>query len=300
MPAHPRRPIVTRFCLAGVVALLLGLFLTPATLHAQESPPSVSELRRENEQLRLRIDELESQLARSQRSIDELLKQVSDLNARVADLQRELGSGTPRPSGDAPSAPPTSAADPEPSYAPLPQSMPYTAPETMFSMVKESYDAAFGEVETPFGSADARSRYLREADAWTKSTRRSQRGQIDWIIEVRRVLSETSPVEIEYRVVDTETRLPYSDRTFVMEIPARSERRFLQERATTTHWRLRGMAIASPTINRNRQTVGFFDVRPFVGPYIEFGFDLSINSLLPAPEPSVSVEDGSPAEPSGN
>jgi len=84
--------MLARRSLHPLLALaLLVLFSIPCShAIAQDSPPSVSELRRENEQLRIRIDELETQLARSQEAISKLLEQVSELNTRVAALQEEL------------------------------------------------------------------------------------------------------------------------------------------------------------------------------------------------------------------
>lgn len=269
-----------------LLVFVIGISWVAPLTYSQESPPSVSELRRENEQLRLRIDELESQLERSQQAIEELLKQVRELNTRVAELQRALGA-QPAAAVDAQPAAPNSSDDlgqeDAPRYASLPEDNPFAAPESLFDFVRSSYHETFGQVALPFESTDARNRYLRDLDAWTKSLRRSQRAQIEWVIEVRRLLTEGSATHLEYRVVDAITRLPYSERTFVMQVPSRYERRVLQER-NATHWKIRGVVAAAPAINRNRETIGFFDVRPFVGPYVEFGFDLSVNSILNAQE----------------
>ena len=276
-----------RFSLVPLgLVLCLMLFATPV-ISAQDSPPSVSELRRENEQLRVRIDELEAQLARSQASIDQLLEQVRLLSAQVAELTKELNSRRDHTEGNTPPGGDTDAPpQPEQNFAELPASEPFAAPEAMFRAVTDSYQEVFGEVTAPFESADARSRYLRDIEAWSKSMKRSLRSQIEWTIEVRRIItSEREPLTLEYRAVDTATRLPYSDRVFTMQIPARFERRILQDR-NEKYWQLRGVAGAALIINRERESVGFFDVRPFIGPYVEFGIDLAVASIVPAPEPA--------------
>lgn len=267
-----------------LLSVVASLAAPPAV--AQDSPPSVSELRRENEQLRLRIDELEAQLVKSQEAITKLLEQVRELNGRVSDLQRELQAQTqadPAGNGSDPDALPP--ADSAQTYAPLPKDEPFAAPEALFGAVQEAYESNFGDIETPFGSADARARYLRDAEAWAKSVRRTLRSQTEWTIEVRRLISEErGPLTIEYRAVDPQTRLPYSDRLFTLELPSRFQRRVLED-SDVHFWQLRGVMGAELTINRERETIGFFDVRPFVGPYVEFGIEISVASILPAPDP---------------
>lgn len=280
------------------LALLL-LFSVPCSQAlAQDSPPSVSELRRENEQLRLRIDELEAQLTRSQEAISELLEQVNALTARVVALQEELQqrpAGTP---GDQGSPDESGAAEPAQTYATLPEAEPFAAPETMLRSVLESYAEVFGEIETPFESSDARNRYLRDVDAWSKVMRRTLRSQVEWTIEVRSLKKEDrEPMFLEYRVVDAASRLPYSDRYFTLQVPSRFERRIAQE-SDIRFWQLRGVTSASLNINRDRESVGFFDVRPFIGPFVEFGLDVALSSIVPAPEPAdqETPEDEAPSE----
>lgn len=277
------------------LALCLLLVVSPLAT-AQDSPPSASELRRENEQLRIRIDELEAQLARSQESIDQLLEQVRRLNAQVAELRAELEARR-EPASDSETPQDEAPVQPQQAYAELPESQPFAAPEAMFRAVIDSYRIAFGEVGVPFESSDARHRYLRDAEAWSKSLKRSLRSQVEWTIEVRRIISsERDPLVLEYRVVDPVSRLPYSDRVYALEVPARFERRVLQERSTA-HWQLRAVASAATTINRERESIGFFDVRPFVGPYVEFGIDLSVSSIVPAPPQQEEGSDAAPESP---
>ena len=262
----------------------------PATLHAQESPPSVSELRRENEKLRQRIDELEAQLAKSQQSINQLLEEVRTLNTRVAELQRQLETRPAQPStpdggGEAEPAPPA------PVFAELPESQPFAAPESLLLFVRQSYESNFGEITVPFDSAEERSRYIRAVESWSSGLRRTQRSQVEWLVEIRSVLSNESPMVVEYRVLDPVTRRAYSERVFAMQIPARFERR-IRESETKT-WILRGVAGLDLNINRDRETMGFFDVTPFIGPYVEFAFKLNANALIAAPAPAQQSEQSS-------
>ena len=69
-----------------------------------------------------------------------------------------------------------------------------------------------------------------------------------------------------------------------MQIPARFERRIRESEAKT--WILRGVAGLDLNINRDRETMGFFDVTPFIGPYVEFAFKLNANALIAAPAPT--------------
>jgi uncharacterized coiled-coil protein SlyX len=252
-----------------------------AHVDAQDSPRSVSELRRENEQLRIRIDELEAQLARSQEAIEQLLEQVQQLNERLGELQRQLEE---RPAASGSENPEQGQQTPAQTFAELPEEALFAAPESLLRFSQASYDENFGSVTPPFESNDARARYLRDVEAWSKALKRTQRSQVDWVVEVRRVLTDVQPLAIEYRAVNPQSRAPYSDRVFLLQIPSRYERRF-REQTDTRYWRLRGVAGVSLNINPDRETMGFFDVRPFIGPFVEFGMDISVNSLLPAPEP---------------
>ncbi len=274
----------------ALLALCLAATLGPSAL-AQDSPRSISELRRENDQLRLRIDELEAHLARSQEAIEKLLEQVTALNERVAQLQRELER---RPAGTTqdPDSPDTPAA---PVYASLPEGQIFAAPESLLRFTRESYEENFGTIEFPFESPDARARYLRDAESWLKGLKRTQRDQIEWTLEVVRTHEDRQPLTIDYRVVDPQTRTPYSERVYTLQIPTRFERRF-RESGMSGFWVLRGVAGLAPSINRDRDVVGFFDVRPFIGPYVEFGVELSVNSLLPAPDPEQPEENSEAPE----
>ncbi len=263
-----------------------------ATLRAQESPPSVSELRRENEQLRQRIDELEAQLTKSQESINQLLEQVRELNARVAELQRLLEQRPASPSGSDGADGESDSAAATPKLAELPESEPFVAPEGLLAFVRKSYAENFGGVSVPFESSEVRGRYLRDLEGWANSLRRTQRGQIEWLIEVRNVVSSESPMVVEYRVLDRATRLPYSERLFAMQVPSRFERRLREAESQT--WLLRGVAGIDVKINRERESMGFFDVTPFIGPYVEFGFNLNVNALLAAPAPEPEEPEANP------
>lgn len=273
--------------------------LSASPARAQDSPPSVSELRRENEQLRIRIDELEAQLVKSQEAIARLLEQVRELNDQIAQLRRDLQERPQTaPDGNGAAPEPTPPTDDTQAYATLPSDSPFAAPEALFAEVKESYESIFADIETPFSSSEERARYLRDVEAWSKSQRRSLRSQIEWTIQVRRMFNgDREPLTIEYRAVDPQTRLPYSDRRFTLQLPSRFERRVLDE-SETEFWQVRGIAGAAVTINRERESIGFFDVRPFVGPFVEFGIDLSLTSILPAPEPVIADPNDAASDPS--
>lgn len=264
---------------------LCGVVLLSPIVAAQDSPRSISELRRENEQLRLRIDELEAQLTRSQEAIAELLEQVRTLNEQVAQLQREL-ERRPAETGQDSASP---ASPPPPAFAELPEGEVFAAPEALLRFTRESYEANFGGIELPFESLDARNRYLRDAESWIKGLKRTQRDQIDWTIEIIRIHEDEQPLTVDYRVVDPQSRTPYSGRVYTLQIPGRFERRF-RDAGMSGFWQLRGVVGLTPNINREREDEGFFNVRPYIGPYIEFGIDLSVNSLLRATEPEQPEE----------
>lgn len=271
-----------------VLLFIAGILLSGAAsqVAGQDSPRSVSELRRENEQLRIRIDELEAQLTRSQEAIEKLLDQVQQLNERLGELQRQLDE---RPAASGSENPEQGQPTPAQTFAELPEQALFAAPESLLRFSEASYDENFGTITPPFESNDARARYLRDIEAWSKALKRTQRSQIDWVVEVRRVLTDVQPLTIEYRAVDPQSRAPYSDRVFLLQIPSRYERRF-REQSDARYWRLRGVAGISLNINPDRETMGFFDVRPFIGPFVEFGMDISVNSFLLAPEPEAESE----------
>ncbi len=203
-------------------------------LHSNAASPGVAavgerSLRRENEQARQRIDELEAQLTKSQESINQLLEQVRELTARVAEPAAVLEQRPASPSG-------SDGGDSQPKPKRPRRRSPNSlrpsrlSPRRVFSRScgsptpRTSATSACRSIHRKFADATARSGGMGEQPAPNAA------GQIEWLIEVRNVVSSESPMVVEYRVLDRETRLPYSERLFAMQVPARFERRCARSR----------------------------------------------------------------------
>lgn len=255
-----------------VVALVVATLAPLAG--AQSGSPTLNQLRRENEALRQRVDQLEAQLDRSRQTIEVLTEQIEELNGEMRRLRTRLERSG---GGEAMEEDTGEAAAEEPSFAEVDLEAPLASPESMIASLQATYAEALSG--RAFDTDGDLGRYVREVRRWARDQRRRVRGDAEWLIEVTAVLNDDpGGVEVEYRVVDQETLLPYSERLFTLELPARVSRFFLRS-ADRPLWLVRGMVRAEPRVELEREEAGFFDFPAFIGPFAEFGFELEVDAM---------------------
>jgi len=277
------RVMIVMACVAAV-----GVPVAESKAMAQPDQASPADLRRENDQLRERVAAMQAQLAERNRRIKQLEDELKALKeqskAAPASPDAAPGSTPARPTAPTgapvakpPAAPPTQA--PTGPIAPLPEEA-LASPESMFAVLAKDYDEATQSLA--LGTDDERKRFIREASKWARGVERKHRGMVEWIIEVVSATDSGGRTTVEYRVVDPDSRLPYSALTQTMVLPSRTGK-VLADRKDQKFWKLTGTFGAKPTINADRESSGFFDVPKLIGPFAEFGFDLTVTTLTPAP-----------------
>lgn len=270
-----------------VCAAALGLPVVESKAIAQPEQASPADLRRENDQLRERVAAMQAQLAERNRKIKQLEDEVKALKeqakAAPATPAATPGSAPARPTPPAgaptpkPAAPPASS--PTGPTAPLPGEA-LASPEAMFAVLAKDYDDVTKSMALE--TDDDRKRFIREASKWARGVERKHRGMVEWVIEVVSATDAGGRTTVEYRVLDPDSRLPYGTVAQTMVLPSRTGKP-LADRKDQKFWKLTGTFGAKPTINADRESSGFFDVPKLIGPFAEFGYDLTVTTLTPAP-----------------
>ncbi|MFG0330013.1 MAG: hypothetical protein ACF8PN_08960 [Phycisphaerales bacterium] len=250
--------------LFALVTLLCMLLATPDLLVAQDSnqPQPGPDPQAEIERLQARIRELEAQLADAYRTI--------------SDLRRQLGQGggtvTPNPGVD-----PT---DPDP--VALPENQPLASPSALLETVVTQYDTDFANAS--WSSEVDRRVHFRNLRAWSAQLNRKHRGRFEWIAEMQgfEALSEggaTATVVVR----DPQTGARWSEPVMI-EVPRRFVDR-LEEIEVGEYVELKGVIRLDLKLNADRETPGAFDVPPLVAPFVEFVYELDLQSVAEVDAP---------------
>lgn len=269
-----------------VSTVCAGLLVAPAAItgvaHAQPEA-STNDLRRENDQLRERIAQLQAQLAERNKKIKELEDKVKELEK--GGTPATTPAPTPAKTPDATTPPDTST--PSGPTATPPED-PLAAPESLFAVLQAEYNDTVGTL--PRGNESDVKRYLREVSKWAKAAERKHRGSVDWVILVQKVNEEAGRTTIDYRVIDASSGLAYGTTTSQLALSGRLAKQITEQPNQKT-WKLIGTMNAKPAVNPERAEATLFNVPKLIGPYAEFGFDVSVTSLTPILAP------GRPATP---
>jgi hypothetical protein len=254
-------------------ALLCGLSQIHTVASGAQEPPAASA-----EQAR--IAELEAQLAAAL--------------ARIAQLEAELEAAkaaSPGGSG-APPSPPTAA--PAPAAEEASELQEIQSVGQFFDLVKAEYAVAFPALEAgerpETGPAFKRSierfaismnRAWRQQIRWTAILRKATRGPEGTLLTVQPLRADGSPLGDEVTVrVDT--------------IRNRRLDAILQKARMNDIYVINGLFIPKISANADRLTEGVFNNPPFVGPGIEFRYEITVDGLALAKEP-VAAEPTAPA-----
>jgi hypothetical protein len=260
------------FSLLCVAIAICATGLSPRASAQPEA--STNDLRRENDQLRERVAQLQAQVA-------ERNKRIKELEDRVKELEK---GGAPATPTTPPASPPaTKAPDATPPATPsgpvaAPPEDAFASPESMFTVLSNEYAEAVGSLPRE-SEADIK-RYLREVSKWAKAAERKHRGNIDWVILVQKVTEEAGRTTIEYRVLDPGSGLPYGTSPSQLSLTGRLAKQ-LTDQPNQKTWKLTGSVAAKPAVNPDRAEPTLFNVPKLIGPFAEFGFDVTVNALTP-------------------
>jgi len=284
----------------AILATLLLALLTPHGALAQGESPG--DMRRENDELRNRVAQLEAQnkkleqeatalrsqvaqaqahAARAQRDLPKLRAEIDALHAQLRALGVEPESPTPTgapgatPPGATPGSRPGQPADP--GVAGLPND-PMACPPCLLEALRASYDQRFGTRSIDDNRAD----FVKDVRRWAGEMKREHRGIVSWTIEIQPddiPGDEALPVRV--RVVDPVSKEPYYAQPAAVDLGRRHTRRLMSE-PDQRYWVIDGVFAADPQLNADRDDEGPIPFPPFIGPFAEFDFNLSVRGIAPA------------------
>jgi outer membrane murein-binding lipoprotein Lpp len=268
---------MTRF-----VGPLLAALTFAMAVHAQPGA-SPSELRRENDQLRERVHELEAATTRLQEEVDQLTATITALRSELAAALQALQDAKTimpvEPDTTEEEAAPLHVAPPETEPSIDLAQHPFASPAALYEALKREYAAALGE--QPFESSEEHAQFLRDARRWVNQIKLNRRSAVTWEVELEssdRV--DTQIVDCMFKVIWPETGEPFGE-AFLVRLSGRDAIRVL-ESPDTDRWILEANLAARPVINETRADAGVFNAPRLIGPFVEFDYDLSVRSIRPA------------------
>lgn len=237
---------------------------------APPAPVSDADLRRENDQLKQRVSQLETQLAESQRRVKTLQDEIDRLRKAIAG-SKEQGGG---PGGGAAPAP-----APTDDYEPAPEA-PLASPASMFAALVKDYEKELGAL--PRESRAEQQKFLAEARKWTAKAARDIRGKVEWTISRVSVVGEPrGEREVTFEVVNPSNGKPYGPPVTVKMRGELAQK--LANQPPESQWKITGMANAAPRVNAERGKPGAFDKpQSLIGPFVEFGLELNTLTVTAA------------------
>lgn len=269
---------------------LLAAFIFTVAVHAQPGA-SPSELRRENDQLKERVHELEAATSRLQEEVDQLTATIAALRSELAAALQALQ--------EAKSVAPATPETIEEESAPIPEmpsesqpsidlaQHPFASPAALYEALKREYTAALGD--QPFETPEEHAQFLRDVRRWVNQIKLNRRSAVTWEVELEssdRV--DTQVVDCMFAVIWPETNEPLGE-PFLVRLSGRDALRVL-ESPDTHRWILEANLAARPVINESRAEAGVFNAPRLIGPFVEFDYDLSVRSIRPAPNEQESPD----------
>lgn len=273
--------IATRMRRVAMVAACVLGSVAPASL-AQNQGITVNDLRRENDALRQKIDQMSAQLEQSTQKVDDLEARIRQLTQQVEELRRQLAQQGAAP--QQPNQPPVAI---EPTYALPSADEPYTSPDALFLAVQADYEKA--RTEKKWGAMDTSRQHQMIAE-WARGAGRRFRNQIAWLVNVTEIRDlPGGGAVVVGQVIDPVSRQPYGAMETKVELTSALAKK-LRETPQETTWRVLGNVSASPRMNPERSEVGFFNVPPFIGPFAEFVVEVRVTGLTRANEPADAAD----------
>lgn len=275
---------------------LLALLLVPAAAHAQ--PASPAELRREIDSLQAEnvaqaseIHLLKIQLAAAESESAKRLEEVRLLSLELERLRQQLQTGTPPTTPD---PTPSESTDPAAlTHAAIPAD-PLASPASMLAELQRRYaaDLAPSDANPTDPAAPLTVERRRQLDQWCLEQTGLLQGPVEWRVRFTD-FSRPSRREATARmtVIDPTSGLPIGD-PLEVAVPRTLADRLERELSLGRDpdkaplWTLTANLSATPKLNPARPTPGVFNHPAFVGPYVEFAFDLTwrnVNILSESP-----------------
>lgn len=208
----------------------------------------------------------EQRLRESQEKLRQSENRVKDLTREIERLRKEASENK-------------SGKDTKPSHAPV-SSEPLSSPDALFEALSKDFadKVGAGPGETKVDQV----KYVGAARKWTQDASRAFRGSVEWTIQVVKLdegASMARPADVTFSVLDASGKSVGPPVT--LSLPARFMKTLSEDVGKKT-FKLTGTFGAKPIHNPQRTEKGAKDEPRFIGPYTEFGFDLSVQNIVAA------------------
>ncbi len=250
--------------------ILTAAILFGACLQSMALGQSDADLRRENQRLQAENDELTKEL-------DAARQRIAELERETARLRRQLRSL--RGGETAPDAP----EDEEELLRPVSvdESDPAASPNSLLTVLMDSYDAALADLEVGAPQSPERAQYLRTLREWRDQVQRDhRRTAIEWHVRVLESMPSGRGLALRVIVIDPVNGAQLGS-PFSLLLPRNMARRYelLSAHMDEDVFLVRGMMAPNININETRTAPGPFNNPPFIGPFAEFNFDIEVRSI---------------------
>ena len=255
---NPEAPLPMRHPRLFLAILGLALCLGATNTMAAPQSRSADDLARENERLKMELQDLRSKLAAATK--------------RIGELEQAIATG-----GGTDTAP----------LAPKPTVIVKKSPYGMVQSVRDDYRAAVEAGEIPaaddLGGEAARIRYRRAAEKWVLDRNRQYKTRTTWPV----VIEEIRPIDREtglavLRAVSPDSNAPAGE-SFEVRFPAkmtpRLEREMAKQDADTAPVQLDVIFIPNLRLRPDLMERGPFHDASYIGPMVEMDWDLSFKNL---------------------
>ena len=251
---------------------------TPANSQVQRTPADLM-----LEQIELQQDRIEaleqrvSELTTERKNIAGALRQIEGM---IANLRQELDSGS------APHQIVRRAETPSDALA---------SPDSLLRELRNRYRVEMAGVK--LDTDEERAVFTERALRWVRLTNRDLRGKRSWLVELDDLASVgQNGYVVRMTVLDEASGLPIGEAVDI-GFPAKFLERF-NRGSRSGRWVITSIVIAKPVFNESRVVPGVFEFPPYVGPMMEFDFELdwyALSAWKPG-DPITPPEDDAPAE----
>ncbi|MBL1215862.1 MAG: hypothetical protein D8M59_00020 [Planctomycetes bacterium] len=206
----------------------------------------------------------DAEITRLREQVAALEAELADAQARIAELEDRLG--LVRPDDPVLSSDPMVILD----------DRPMASPDAMLKAIQDSY-AEITDGLTHDGERD-RALYLRRLRQWITRIDKEFTGPVEWVVELVRFEQTGERTDLAILVVrDAETGYRLS-RDFDIPVTKRLSRRLIDIPAGAL-LELHGIMRCRLNLNEARPEVGPFNEPRFVGAFVEYDYEITIQSL---------------------
>lgn len=279
--------------------LILACALLAPIAKAQSEAPSMTELRKQNDAHLQTIAQLEAKVAQLEASLAELAQQLEASDAEADRLRGVIAQLAANPGVTDQTPAPTSVelAEEQLELAPIPEDEPLSSPQAMLLAAQSSFEAVANAID--YDPEKRSELFNKDFQRWNREISRELVGDPEWLIQVIEPRREGSNTTLTFRVFDPTTRRPFSAREFPLEVNSRLGRKLTAADAPEM-WIMRARVAFKPILNYQRAEMGFFDIPPYIGKFVEFSMVIQPQSLIEAPAELQSIAlppSASPAAP---